>query len=36
MVVPLFVDAEGVPDFGWMDAATQGRSPPGSSPGTLV
>ena len=22
VVVPLFVDAEGVPDFGWMDAAT--------------
>ena len=23
VVVPLFVDAEGVPDFGWMDNATQ-------------
>lgn len=23
IVVPLFVDADGVPDFGWMDAATQ-------------
>ena len=23
VVVPLFVDAEGVPDFGWMDSATQ-------------
>jgi nucleotide sugar dehydrogenase len=23
IVVPLFVDAQGVPDFGWMDAATQ-------------
>ena len=23
IVVPLFVDANGVPDFGWMDAATQ-------------
>ena len=23
VVVPLFVDAEGVPDFGWMDAATE-------------
>jgi nucleotide sugar dehydrogenase len=23
IVVPLFVDAEGVPDFGWMDAATR-------------
>ena len=35
VVVPLFVDAEGVPDFGWMDAATRdvGR---GLKPGTLV
>jgi nucleotide sugar dehydrogenase len=35
VVVPLFVDAEGVPDFGWMDAATDsiGR---GLKPGTLV
>jgi nucleotide sugar dehydrogenase len=23
VVVPLFVDADGVPDFGWMDAATR-------------
>jgi nucleotide sugar dehydrogenase len=23
IVVPLFVDAQGVPDFGWMDAATR-------------
>ena len=23
VVVPLFVDEEGVPDFGWMDAATE-------------
>ena len=23
VVVPLFVDAEGVPDFGWMDSATR-------------
>lgn len=23
VVVPLFVDGEGVPDFGWMDSATQ-------------
>lgn len=23
IVVPLFVDADGVPDFGWMDAATR-------------
>ncbi|NYG07652.1 nucleotide sugar dehydrogenase [Phycicoccus badiiscoriae] len=23
LVVPLFVDGEGVPDFGWMDAATR-------------
>ena len=35
VVVPLFVDAEGIPDFGWMDAATEsiGR---GLKPGTLV
>jgi nucleotide sugar dehydrogenase len=35
VVVPLFVDGEGVPDFGWMDAATDsiGR---GLKPGTLV
>ncbi len=35
VVVPLFVDGDGVPDFGWMDAATDsiGR---GLKPGTLV
>lgn len=35
IVVPLFVDKEGVPDFGWMDNATEsvGR---GLKPGTLV
>jgi len=35
VVVPLFVDEHGVPDFGWMDAATETI---GShlSPGTLV
>ncbi|MBX3087590.1 MAG: nucleotide sugar dehydrogenase [Cryobacterium sp.] len=35
VVVPLFVDKEGVPDFGWMDNATEsvGR---GLKPGTLV
>ena len=35
VVVPLFVDAEGVPDFGWMDNATTsiGR---GLKPGMLV
>ena len=35
VVVPLFVDIEGVPDFGWMDNATEsiGR---GLKPGTLV
>lgn len=35
LVVPLFVDAEGVPDFGWMDAATQAVAK-GLRPGTLV
>lgn len=35
VVVPLFVDAEGVPDFGWMDAATQ-KIGEGLKPGTLV
>lgn len=35
MVVPLFVDAEGVPDFGWMDAATKAIAR-GLKPGTLV
>lgn len=35
VVVPLFVDGDGIPDFGWMDSATQdiGR---GLKPGTLV
>lgn len=35
VVVPLFVDADGVPDFGWMDTATEAI---GSAlkPGTLV
>ncbi|MEU6246337.1 nucleotide sugar dehydrogenase [Glycomyces sp. NPDC047010] len=35
VVVPLFVDAEGVPDFGWMDAATEAVAK-GLKPGTLV
>ncbi|MFD5654373.1 nucleotide sugar dehydrogenase [Streptomyces sp. NPDC127039] len=35
VVVPLFVDAEGVPDFGWMDAATKAIAQ-GLRPGTLV
>lgn len=35
VVVPLFVDAEGVPDFGWMDAATRDIAR-GLKPGTLV
>jgi nucleotide sugar dehydrogenase len=35
VVVPLFVDAEGVPDFGWMDAATKAIAA-GLRPGTLV
>jgi nucleotide sugar dehydrogenase len=35
LVVPLFVDIEGVPDFGWMDAATQAVAK-GLKPGTLV
>lgn len=35
VVVPLFVDAEGVPDFGWMDAATV-EVAKGLKPGTLV
>jgi len=35
VVVPLFVDGDGIPDFGWMDSATAdiGR---GLKPGTLV
>ena len=35
IVVPLFVDNDGVPDFGWMDEATQKISA-GLKPGTLV
>src|SRR5690606_30000820 len=35
LVVPLFVDAEGVPDFGWMDDATRSVAR-GLRPGTLV
>lgn len=35
IVVPLFVDAEGVPDFGWMDAATRDVAR-GLKKGTLV
>ena len=35
IVVPLFVDAEGVPDFGWMDAATRDVAK-GLKMGTLV
>jgi nucleotide sugar dehydrogenase len=35
IVVPLFVDAQGVPDFGWMDAATKAVAA-GLKPGTLV
>jgi len=35
VVVPLFVDESGVPDFGWMDAATASVAK-GLKPGTLV
>jgi nucleotide sugar dehydrogenase len=35
VVVPLFVDADGVPDFGWMDDATRSIAA-GLRPGTLV
>lgn len=35
IVVPLFVDAEGVPDFGWMDSATRDVAH-GLKRGTLV
>lgn len=35
VVVPLFVDESGVPDFGWMDAATESIAK-GLKPGTLV
>ena len=35
VVVPLFVDAEGVPDFAWMESATRDIAR-GLRPGTLV
>lgn len=35
LVVPLFVDTDGVPDFAWMDAATRDVAR-GLRPGTLV
>lgn len=35
VVVPLFVDEAGTPDFGWMDAATRSIAA-GLRPGTLV
>ena len=35
IVVPLFVDNDGVPDFGWMDEATENIAA-GLKPGTLV
>jgi nucleotide sugar dehydrogenase len=35
IVVPLFVNEEGIPDFGWMDAATA-KIAAGLKPGTLV
>ena len=35
IVVPLYVDEQGVPDFAWMDAATQAVAA-GLRPGTLV
>ena len=35
IVVPLFVNEEGIPDFGWMDAATK-KIAAGLQPGTLV
>ena len=35
VVVPLFVDEQGVPDFGWMDAATE-KIGAGLKRGTLV
>ena len=35
VVVPLFVDAGGTPDFGWMDSATRDIAA-GLKPGTLV
>lgn len=35
VVVPLFVDGEGIPDFGWMESATRDIAR-GLRPGTLV
>jgi nucleotide sugar dehydrogenase len=35
IVVPLFVNEEGIPDFGWMDSATE-KIAAGLKPGTLV
>jgi len=35
VVVPLFVDSKGTPDFGWMDSATRDIAA-GLKPGTLV
>jgi nucleotide sugar dehydrogenase len=35
VVVPLFVDEDGMPDFGWMDSATEDIAR-GLKPGTLV
>ena len=35
VVVPLFVDENGIPDFAWMDAATE-KIAAGLKPGTLV
>jgi nucleotide sugar dehydrogenase len=35
VVVPLFVDADGTPDFGWMDNATRAIAA-GLKPGTLI
>lgn len=35
VVVPLFVDSEGTPDFGWMDSATRDIAK-GLTPGTLI
>ena len=35
VVVPLFVDGDGIPDFGWMDSATKDIAR-GLKPGTLV
>ena len=35
VVVPLFVDVDGIPDFGWLDSATKDIAR-GLKPGTLV